>query len=181
MSCVKWCWGLCTDGGGGLPSPPALRPPLDQTALSSALGSEPCDWSIFYFLGWSGTESTITEATKWPIVPAPDDDECGAVGGMLGKGKRVLGEDLPQCRSVHHPSHVTWPGLEPRPPRWEAGDKPPELRHDPTYTCRLHPCRVYDRQFVASQRLALTAWVGYHIVPILPTYTSIINWKARNM
>jgi hypothetical protein len=23
-----------------------------------------------------------TSATIWPIVPAPDDDECGEVGGM---------------------------------------------------------------------------------------------------
>jgi hypothetical protein len=30
---------------------------------------------FFFFLGWSDTESTITEATKWPIVPAPDDDD----------------------------------------------------------------------------------------------------------
>jgi hypothetical protein len=33
--------------------------------------------------GSSGTESTITEATKWPIVSAPDDDEddddCAAI------------------------------------------------------------------------------------------------------
>jgi hypothetical protein len=28
-----------------------------------------------YFLGQSGTKSTITEATKWPIIPAPDDDD----------------------------------------------------------------------------------------------------------
>jgi hypothetical protein len=29
-----------------------------------------------------------TSATIWPIVPALDDDECGAVGGMVGKGNR---------------------------------------------------------------------------------------------
>jgi hypothetical protein len=26
-----------------------------------------------YFLGWSGTESIITVATYWPIIPALDD------------------------------------------------------------------------------------------------------------
>jgi hypothetical protein len=30
--------------------------------------------ALFCFLEWSGTEPTITEAAKWPVVPAPEDD-----------------------------------------------------------------------------------------------------------
>jgi hypothetical protein len=34
----------------------------------------------------------------------------------------VLGENQPQRHFVHHESHMTRPGLEPGPPRWEASD-----------------------------------------------------------
>jgi hypothetical protein len=34
-------------------------------------------------------------------------DECGLIGGMIGRGIEVLGENLPQWRFVHHKSHKT--------------------------------------------------------------------------
>jgi uncharacterized membrane protein len=34
----------------------------------------------------------------------------------------VLGETLPQRYFVHHKSHMTRPGFEPGPPRWETSD-----------------------------------------------------------
>jgi hypothetical protein len=37
---------------------------------------------FFSFLGWSELSPFGTSSTNCPIVPAPDDDECGAVGGM---------------------------------------------------------------------------------------------------
>jgi hypothetical protein len=38
---------------------------------------------------------------------------------MAGEAE-VLGENPPQGHFVHHKSHLTRPGIEPRPPRWEA-------------------------------------------------------------
>jgi hypothetical protein len=63
--------------------------PIRSLDLSTVLNVDSLVSLFFCFLGWSGTESTIIEATTghyWPIVPAPDDDGCGAIGGMLGRG-----------------------------------------------------------------------------------------------
>jgi hypothetical protein len=40
----------------------------------------------------------------------------------LAGESEVLGENLLQRQFVHHKSHMTRPGLETGPPRWEAGD-----------------------------------------------------------
>jgi hypothetical protein len=50
-----------------------------------------------------------------------DSDDCGAVSGM-NEWQRKPRYSEKTCPSVHHRSHMTWPGVEPWPPRLEPGD-----------------------------------------------------------
>jgi hypothetical protein len=76
---------------------------------------------IWYSGGWSQLSSLSTADTNRPIMPAPGDYDNGDVGGMISRETEVLGENLPQCRFVHHKPHMLF-GREPGPPRWEASD-----------------------------------------------------------
>jgi hypothetical protein len=51
-----------------------------------------------------------TSATNWLIVPAPGWRMENLVEWLLAGETEVLGENLPQCRSVYHKSYVIWPG-----------------------------------------------------------------------
>jgi hypothetical protein len=50
-----------------------------------------------------------------------DDDECGAVGGIIiSTGIRGTHKNLPQNHLANHKSQLTSPGIEPGRPQWEA-------------------------------------------------------------
>jgi hypothetical protein len=81
---------------------------------------------FFSFFGWGETKYTwyvghclayCTSPEWWMIMFVKH-----SVDWQLAGEPEVLGENLPQCHLVHRKSHMTWPGIKPGSPRWEAGD-----------------------------------------------------------
>jgi hypothetical protein len=68
--------------------------------------------SLVFLFSWCGVRLSPlgTSATNWRIVPSPDDDECGVVGGMrIGRGNRSTQKTCPSATlSTTNP---TWPDL----------------------------------------------------------------------
>jgi hypothetical protein len=98
----------------------------DMAASTQVVSSyaEKIKWIYIFFLiciVGGGIQSPLgTAATNSPIVTAPGNYD-GEIGGMIGRGNEVLGENLPQCRLVHHKPHMLH-GREHEPLRWEASD-----------------------------------------------------------
>jgi hypothetical protein len=67
------------------------------------------DFSVIFLLGVGVRLQSTWYVGHWPIVPAPDDDECEQSVEWVSGETEVFGENLPRFRFVHHKSHLTWP------------------------------------------------------------------------
>jgi hypothetical protein len=79
----------------------------------------------FFPWRWGGSSTQARMPTYVSILRVPQMIRVwrATVEWNIDRGKPKNSEKhLSQCYSVHHKSHMYWPGREPGPPRWEAGD-----------------------------------------------------------
>jgi hypothetical protein len=83
--------------------------------------------SFFFVIILSGVRlSPLGTAATTDLLYQPqmiDDGDYGEIVGMkIGRENRSTRRKPAPPPIVHHKSHMTRPGLEPGPPRWEASD-----------------------------------------------------------
>jgi hypothetical protein len=73
------------------------------------------EWNRVHYY-WGHHLAYCTSPGWWMMMSVQQSVE------WLAGETEVFGGNLPHCRFVHHKSHMTWPGLQPGPPRWETSD-----------------------------------------------------------
>jgi hypothetical protein len=84
------------------------------------------DMLFFFYLHSGGWSPIWVHSARRPLtgllyLPRVIVTMKKLVEWMAGETE-VLGENLPSRHFFHHKSHLTRPGIEPGPPRWEASD-----------------------------------------------------------
>jgi hypothetical protein len=115
-----------------------LTPPIRLRSCLDSHSSS-CRWfwrpqrRVFFFHG-EGPRSRCygrTTALRLFVQPCDEDEQFllssftsnGAPVEWNGQGKADNSEkNLSQCHFIHHKPHMDWPGIEPGPPQWKAGD-----------------------------------------------------------
>jgi hypothetical protein len=83
-------------------------------------------WCPFFFFRIKWNSVLYYWGHYWPIVPAPDDDECRIFGGMLGKGSQITRRERTCPSAALSTINPTWSDLGSNPGR--RGGKPANNR-----------------------------------------------------
>jgi hypothetical protein len=128
-----------------------------------------------FLLRWNGTESTITEDTYWPTVPALDDEGNGEISGMLGRGNRC---------TLRKPAPV--PLYLPQIPHDLSRAQTGLGNYFPTTMSWVHPRRGHVGFWGQSGNVVGSVPVFQFPLPILISKTGshsfiILSWMLHNL
>jgi hypothetical protein len=122
--------------------------------------------AYFIFLCGEGPRSRCygrTAALTRLVQPCDEDDYFTFFHVMERRWNEIdrwkpkySGQNQAQCHFVHHKSYMDRPGVEPRLPRWEAGDEPPDPWHG---VCFIFVRRLFHAVWVHSDYV-----VAFYIV-----------------
>jgi hypothetical protein len=94
----------------------------DRYVASSGMDT----WLLINWYSGGGVEPNWVDSALRPLIGLLCQPQAivmmEKLMEWLAGETEVLGENLPQCRFVNHKSHMTRPGFEPGPSRWEASD-----------------------------------------------------------
>jgi hypothetical protein len=108
---------------------------LTDLTWSFMFREKECRWVLhrllFYFWGWCWDSAFGTSATNWPYCNSPGwwMSAKHLVGWVMQLKPKFSEQTCPHCCFAYYKSHMTWRGIKPGLPRWEASDRATELYH----------------------------------------------------